>query len=215
MKPAVKILIGVVVVIFIVAIAGIALMWYFMTRGPDLAQFEHLKQPQISTMPAQKMVVVEAKGDPNVVGQKAFGLLFSIYYKVKDAPKSLTLPAPRARWPVSLETPKSEWLGLYALPVPETTMELPQYEAQPGLTVSLTTWEYGEVAEILHLGPYDQEQPTTQRLMDFINAQGYAIVGPHEEEYIKGPTMFSKGDPANYATIIRYRVRKSDESQAK
>jgi hypothetical protein len=214
MKPAVKILIGVVVAIFIVAIAGIALFWYFMTRGPDLAQFEHLKQPQISTKPAQKMVVVEAQGDPNVVGQKAFGLLFSIYYNIKDAPKSFTLPAPRARWPVSLDTSKAEWLGLYALPVPETTTELPQYQAQPGLTVSLATWEYGEVAEILHLGPYDQEQPATQRLMDFINAQGYTIAGEHEEEYLKGPTMFSKGDPEKYATIIRYRVKKSGEPPA-
>jgi hypothetical protein len=129
MKPAVKILIGVVVAIVVIA-AGIALMWYFMTRGPDLAQYEYLKQPQISTMPNQKMVVVKAQGDPNVVGQKAFGLLFSIYYNIKDAPKSLTLPAPRARWPVALDTPKSEWLGLYALPVPETTTELPEYKAQ-------------------------------------------------------------------------------------
>jgi hypothetical protein len=127
----------------------------------------------------------------------------------------LTPPAPRARWPVSLDTPKSEWLGLYALPVPETTTELPQYEAQAGLNVSLTTWEYGEVAEILHIGPYDQEQPTVKRLMDFINEQGYAIIGDHEEEYLKGPTMFSRGDPEKYTTIIRYRVKKSGESQVR
>lgn len=214
MKPAVKIFIGVVVALVVIAVAGIALMWYFMTRGPDLAQYEHLKQPQISAKPNQKMVVVEAKGDPSVVGHKAFGLLFSIYYKIKDTPKSLTLPAPRARWPVSLDTPKSEWVGLYALPVPETMTELPQYEAQPGLTVLLMTWEYGEVAEILHIGPYDQEQPAIQRLMDFITAQGYTTVGEHEEEYLKGPTMFSKGNPDEYATIIRYRVKKSDEPPA-
>jgi nitrogen fixation-related uncharacterized protein len=211
MKPVAKVLIGVVVAIVVVAIGGIALLWYFMTRGSDLAQFEHLKQPQITSKPNQKMVVVEAKGDPNVVGQQAFGLLFSIYYNIKNAPKSLTLPAPRARWPVSLDTPKSEWVGLYALPVPEITTALPQYEAQPGLMVSLATWEYAEVAEILHIGPYDQEQPATQRLMDFVNAQGYATVGEHEEEYLKGPTMFSKGDPEKYATIIRYRVKKSDQ----
>jgi hypothetical protein len=78
----------------------------------------------------------------------------------------------------------------------------------------LATWEYGEVAEMLHLGPYDQEQPATQRLMDFINAQGYTIAGEHEEEYLKGPTMFSKGDPEKYATIIRYRVKKSGEPPA-
>ena len=214
MKRAVKILIGAVVAIVLLAVAGMALLWYFMTQGPDLAKFEYLKEPQISTMPNQKVIVVEAKGDPNVVGEKAFGLLFRIYYKIKDAPKGLTPPAPRARWPVSLDTPKSEWLGLYALPVPATTTELPQHDAQAGLNVSLTKWEYGEVAEILHIGPYDQEQPTIKRLVDFINAQGYVIIGAHEEEYLKGPTMFSKGDPEKYATIIRYQVKKSDESQA-
>jgi effector-binding domain-containing protein len=100
----------------------------------------------------------------------------------------------------------------YAMPVPENTTELPEYEAEPGLTVSLTTWEYGDVAEILHIGPYDKEEPTVKRLMDFINEQGYTVIGAHEEEYLKGPTMFSKGNPEEYVTIIRYRVKKSDES---
>jgi hypothetical protein len=38
---------------------------------------------------------------------------------------------------------------------------------------------------------------------------GYVIAGEHEEEYIKGPGMFSKGDPEKYLTIIRYRVKKA------
>ncbi|NUM64306.1 GyrI-like domain-containing protein [candidate division KSB1 bacterium] len=76
----------------------------------------------------------------------------------------------------------------------------------------MTTWEYGEVAEILHMGPYDKEQPTVARLMEFIKTQGYEVAGEHEEEYLKGPTMFSRGDPEKYATIIRYRVRKTGQS---
>ncbi len=48
--------------------------------------------------------------------------------------------------------------------------------------------------------------------MKFIKAQGYEVIGVHEEEYLKGPTMFSKGDPKKYVTIIRYRVKKSAES---
>jgi hypothetical protein len=158
------------------------------------------------------MLVVEAKGDPNVVGEKAFAMLMQMYFKIKDTPKGPNQPAPRARWPIALDTPKTEWVGLYAMPVPETTTELPQYETTPELKVSLTTWEYGEVAEILHVGPYDKEQPTVARLMEFIAAQGYEAIGAHEEEYLKGPTMFSRGDPEKYFTIIRYRVKKNVQS---
>jgi hypothetical protein len=67
-------------------------------------------------------------------------------------------------------------------------------------------WDYGEVAEILHIGPYDQEVPTLQRLRDHAQARGYLLVEEHEEEYIRGPTMAGPGDPDQYITILRYRV---------
>ncbi len=212
MQRVTKIIIGVVAAVVVVVAAFIALSIYYMMQGPDLTKYEPLKEPKISTAPNQKMLVVEAKDDPNVVGEKAFGLLFRMYFKMKDTPKGPNQPAPRARWPVALDTPKTEWVGLYAMPVPETVTELPSYEAAPEWKVSLTTWEYGEVAEILHVGPYDKEQPTVGRLMEFIKAQGYETVGAHEEEYLKGPTMFSKGDPEKYVTIIRYRVKKTATS---
>jgi hypothetical protein len=212
MKRATKIIIGVVAALIVVVVGFIAVSMYYMMQGPDLTKYEALKEPQISTAPEQKMLVVEAKGDPNIVGEKAFGLLFRMYFKMKDTPKGPGQPAPRARWPIAFDTPKTEWVGLYAIPVPETTTELPQYEATPELKVSLATWEYGEVAEILHVGPYDKEQPTVARLMEFIKAQGYEVAGDHEEEYLKGPTMFSKGDPEKYVTIIRYRVKKTEQS---
>jgi hypothetical protein len=174
----------------------------------DLSQFEHLREPKISTLPDQKMLVVEAKGDPNVVGGKAFGLLFQLYFSMKETPKGPNLPAPQARWPVAWDTPKSEWKGLYGLPVPETITELPAHQEQSGLKASLMTWKYGEVAEILHVGPYTQEEPTIKRLTDFISGQGYTIAGDHEEEYIKGPSMTGPGDPEKYITIIRYQVKK-------
>lgn len=205
-----KLIITVIIIIVLVFIAGVAYFLY-MTQGPDLSQFEYLKDPQISIKENQKVLVVEAKGDPNIVGEKAFGLVFNLYFKIKDAPKGPGQLVPRARWPISLDTPQSEWIGLYAMPVPENTTELPEHEADPELTVTLEMWEYGDVAEILHIGPYDKEPPTVQRLLDFVKAQGYTVTGVHEEEYLKGPTMFSKGNPEAYVTIIRYRVTKADE----
>lgn len=181
-------------------------------QNANFAQFDQLKVPRIATRPNQKMLVVETKGDPNVVGGQAFGLLFQLYYRLPQTPKGPPQTFPRARWPEDLTTPKAEWTGRYALPIPESVAKLPEHQAQAGLTASLATWEYGEVAEILHLGPYDREQPTMARLKEFVRSHGYVIVGGHEEEYILGPRQGEKGDPEKYMTLIRYRVRKADRN---
>jgi hypothetical protein len=64
------------------------------------------------------------------------------------------------------------------------------------------TWAYGTVAQVLHLRPYDQEQPTIEKLHQFIAEQGYELAGPHEEEYLSRP------DAKVVKTLIRYPVRK-------
>ena len=159
-------------------------------------------------MPDRKMLVVTAKGDPNLVGGKAFSLLFKTYHKIPNAPKSLAL-APRARWVGDMNV-KASWTGYYALPVSEATGQLPAIDAGPGYKIELVSWAYGDVAEILHVGPYAAEKPTIETLHRFIRSQGYRIVGEHEEEYIKGPGMFFAGDPKGYYTVIRYRVAKTE-----
>jgi hypothetical protein len=197
-----------------IARISIVLVAFFLTGLSCLAQnniatrFEYLKQPKISTKKNQKMLVVETKGDPNVTGGQAFGLLFQLYYSLQETPKGPIQDFPRARWPESLQAPKAEWTGLYALPVPETVAQLPPHQPREGLKASLAIWEYGEVAEILHLGPYSQEEPALKQLKEFVQEQGYVTIGGHEEEYIIGPTTNSKGDPEKYVTILRYRVQK-------
>jgi len=192
------------VVIIVVAVIALAVIVLLSMKGPDLAKYQYLKDPQISEQPDQKMLVVEAKGDPNIVGTKAFALLFKAYYK---AAKGGKMQIPRARWPQDLGTSLDEWVGLYALPVPETIEKLPEIKIDQGLKMYLDKWEYGTVAEILYIGPYNQETPTIERLKRFIHDSGYYIVGQHEEEYLKGPGMFGPGDPQKYQTIIRYRIK--------
>ena len=63
------------------------------------------------------------------------------------------------------------------------------------MPVAITTWAYGDVAEILHIGSYSTEQPDIERLRAFIDSRGYRVIGDHEEEYVKGPGMIFAGDP--------------------
>ena len=207
MKKVVLIVLAILVVLIIIAFIGLR----SMMRGQDLSAYESLRAPRISTMASQRMLVVELKGDPNVVGGKAFGALFKTYYQLKGVPKGGPPPAPRARWPLSLDTPKGEWIGFYGMPVPATVESLPE-KTDP--LVKIGTWDYGTVAEILHIGPYNEEAPTVGRLMAFINQNDYQTIGEHEEEYLKGPGMFMKGDPRKYYTIIRYRVEKAPADTA-
>lgn len=205
----------VIILAVIVAVIGAVLygFYWYLTQGPDLSPYMHLREPQISAKPAQNMLVVTAKGDPNVVGGPAFEALFSTYFRMPGVPKSFGGITPRARWPLSADTPMSEWVGRYALPVPDSIDTIPAGDHPAGLSVALEQWSYGEVAEILHFGPYDQEQPTIERLKGFVRSQGYEITGEHEEEYLKGPTLFGKGDPQAYVTIIRYEVAPVDSGR--
>ncbi len=194
-------------VVGILIIAGGIAAWSF-SQGPDLAEFDHLVNPKTSTRSNQRMLVVEARGTATEASTKGIGLLFKVFFKLDGQSKGMGMAAPRARWPIAEDTPTEEWIGFFALPIDKTVTTLPEMEKTEGLTVSIKTWEYGEVAEILHIGPYSTEKPTIDKLIQFIEDQGYEIAGPHEEEYLKGPGMFFAGDPEEYYTVIRYQIRK-------
>lgn len=171
-----------------------------------LKQFEGLKVPRITSMPDRKMLVIETTGDPGVAGKGVFKQLFGTYFKLKRTEKGMKYAAPKARWQGDWNGPKEQWKGAWGLAVPDSVASLPE---QKDSRVVLKTWKYGEVAEILHIGAYGDETPTIEKLHKFIKDNGYVIAGDHEEEYLKGPGMFSKGNPKKYYTIIRYQVKKA------
>ena len=161
--------------------------------------------PQILEMPPQKMAVVQGKGTPQEVFAQLMPALYGSAYTLKFDLKKKGLPTfkvsgLRARYPDACLVPKEEWTHIMALPVPNDTTTLPQ--KAPETEVRLETWEYGTVAQILHLGAYDEEGPTVERLHKFIEENGYEIAGMHEEEYLTTP------DAKVIKTLIRYPVRK-------
>lgn len=187
--------------------AFMLLITLFVGCNKDFKAYEPLLDPQISEKAPLTMLVYEAEGDPNETVGPAFGALISTFYKLKRG-HDMEMQAPRARWPKGPDTPKNEWLGIYAIPVAESVTVIPEKALEEHPALKLETWDYGLVAEILHIGSYDSENPTVDRLHQYITDQGYEIAGPHEEEYLKGPGMFGPGNPDKYYTIIRYPVRK-------
>jgi len=163
------------------------------------------KEPQILEIPPQKMAVVYGKGTPEQVFTELMPALYGSVYTLKFDLKKKGLPTfkvsgLRARYPDAHLVPIEEWTHIIGLPVPEDTATLPQ--KVPASEVKLETWEYGTVAQILHLGPYSEEEPTVVRLQQFIEESGYDIAGMHEEEYLTTP------DAKVMKTLIRYAVKK-------
>lgn len=163
------------------------------------------QEPIIYAKEAQTMAVVTSTGDPNVVGEQVFKALYGAVYGLKMSLKKtgngdFKVTGLRARWPDAHLLPKDHWTAYWALPIPDGTTTLPLKVPEP--EVKVEAWEYGEVAELLHIGPYTEEGPTVQRLHNFIEDSGYEIAGPHEEEYVTSPTAKIQ------KTLIRYSVRR-------
>ena len=165
--------------------------------------------PELAEMPAQLVAVVHTVGDPTEVGEKVFPALYGAAYGLKFALKKqgveYKVGPPAARWfggPDWALLPRDKWEAAWAIPIPEGTVEVPQKD--PETPVTIETWEYGQVAQILHIGTYAGETPTIEQLHDFIAEQGYEIAGPHEEEY------HSRPDAKAPKTVIRYQVRKRE-----
>jgi len=161
--------------------------------------------PQILDMPSEKMAVVHAKGAPDKVFPEFMPALYGSVYTLKFDLKKKGIPTfkispPRTRYPDAHLFPKEQWTHIVGLPIPEDTTSLPQ--KVPNVEVKIETWEYGTVAQILHLGTYDQESSTIERLHEFIEEQGYIIAGMHEEEYLTRP------DVKVPKTIIRYPIKR-------
>jgi hypothetical protein len=148
--------------------------------------------PRIVERKRERMAVVQSVGDPAVDGSAAVALLYDAIAGLGLDPGTL-----RARWPNASDHEKDEWIAHWAMPVPDGTPEL-------GGSIRLEDW-YGQlVAEILHVGPFnEQEVEAVRRLQRFIGDCGYEIAGPAEEEYVRP----QGAEPQR--TIIRYEIRES------
>ena len=160
--------------------------------------------PEILDMPAQKMAVVYTKGDPTFAGAKAVPALHAsvsaLLPQLKEKGIDFELQVVRARWPDMNSLPKNQWTGIWGLPIPEEVDSLPQKTL--GTQVKIELWNYGKVAQILHIGHYTTQGPTVEYLMDFIAKSGYQVAGSHEEIYLTPPNA------EELRTIILYPIKK-------
>lgn len=171
--------------------------------------------PQIVELEDQWVMAVDFNGDPDEVIKAAYQALFKAYFGTQGTPRGSEMGAPIARYrnfdealiAANAEDLKAfDWHGFVALPVPRNLQSLDSKFTQGEYPVRLMNLERGLTGEILHLGPYEEEQPQIFALMEHITNQGYVISGLHEEEYIVGPGGFLPKRASRYVTVIRYQI---------
>ena len=162
--------------------------------------------PQITKIKDRKVVTVTSHGDPNTMIEPFMKALYGAVYWAKMKvykPKGVKMELGKltAFWPDAHLKPKSEWTGVWGVPVPDYVSEKDIVQKDPKIKAKVEVWKGGDCAEVLFIGTYADEGPTIQKLHEFIKESGYKIAGDHEEEYLTRPGPKAK-------TIIRYLIKK-------
>lgn len=64
-------------------------------------------------------------------------------------------------------------------------------------------FEEGPCIQMMHIGPYDTEPDTVDKMMAFASENGYRIGGRHHEIYLSDPR---RSAPEKWKTILRYPI---------
>ena len=186
------------------------------------------KEPVIIDVPAFPFFLVNGTGDPNTSEhfQGAVKTLFTLSYTLKFAVKKAgildykvmpltgywTLVDPKDRdisnrenwaWTVGIQQPEAVDLEMIALAresvrkkKPEAILDEVRYE----------TVADGLCAQILHVGPFAEENATFDRMHEFLEASGCRPREEgHREIYLSD---FNRTAPEKLKTILRKRLEK-------
>ena len=194
------------------------------------------KKPEIVNVPRANYIAVRGKGDPNEEGgayQQAVLILYAIAYTLKMSYKTdhkiegfieyIVPPLEGFWWQEGKEkidyTRKEDfhWISLIRLPELVTKEEFQwalkeaeEKKKQDFSKVEFLTYDEGLCVQCMHIGPYDNEPTTLEKMNDHVREQGYKPDFSkgrfHHEIYISD---VRKCKPEKLKTVIRQPVLKS------
>jgi hypothetical protein len=193
-------------------------------------QLKHLyrpsaKKPSIVEVPPMNFLMIDGQGHPNESEDyhACMQALYGLSYTIKFASKlrlgvDYVVMALEGLWWTG-DTPDFredegawKWTSMIMQPehitaqfVEEAREELAAKKDPPALDrVRFQRFEEGLSAQIMHVGPYDAEGPTIERLHVFISENGYQLRGRHHEIYLGDPRRTA---PERLKTVLRQPVR--------
>ena len=106
------------------------------------------------------------------------------------------------RWRAFLMVPAFITPDLVAQAVTQAQLKHPEIDYDK---LQLEQLEEGLSVQALHVGPYDKERETVDRMRAFTLDQDFELAGPHHEIYISDP---GRTAPEKLKTVVRYSVKR-------
>lgn len=200
------------------------------------------RTPMLIEVPPIPFLMIDGKGNPNEEGgayQQAMQIIYGVTFTIKMSKKGskqldgyydYVLPPLEGLWEME-DTQELDYTHKDDM-VWTSMIRLPEYVNQevfawaceevkkkhPDMDISkarLETYAEGLCAQIMHIGPYDAEPETLERLHAYIDEQGYAVdigsltisnhIRRHHEIYLGDPR---KCKPENLKTVLRIPIKK-------
>lgn len=189
------------------------------------------KEVSIIDVPEMNYLMIDGEGDPNISQEyrNAIEALFSGSYKVKfisvkeTTQDYVVMPLEGLWWAENMEDfsieDKSNWKWTAMIRQPDLIMknvvekaieEVEKKKKLPALSrIRFETLHEGLSAQIMHLGPYSEEEPTIEKLHNFVEEKGYefnsSMPGEKHHEIYLNNTRRTK--PEKLKTIIRQPIK--------
>ncbi len=192
-------------------------------------------KPEIIDIPEMKYIAVRGKGDPNVEGgeyKAAIGLLYGIAFTIKMSKKGsrqiegyfdyVVPPLEGFWWQEGIEGVdygrKEEfcWISVIRLPdfvsgedVEWAVEEAGRKKGQDFSKVEFLVIKEGLCVQCMHIGAYDEEPATVDKMNRYLQENGYeddfSVERLHHEIYLSDARRVA---PEKRKTVIRHPVRK-------
>jgi hypothetical protein len=168
---------------------------------------------------------IEGQGEPGGVEFSAkVGALYAIAYTIKmtrkfDGRKDYTISKLEAQWwgeggqTCFASLPKPDWSWRLMIRTPEFVEKKELDAARAALhkrgkdtgteKVQLSSFTEGQCVQMLHVGPYDKEGVTAEKMRLFAESKNLVPTGLHHEIYISDPRRVP---PERLKTILRQPV---------
>ena len=182
------------------------------------------KEASLVAVPPLKYLMFNGYGDPDTNPEFHAGIeaLYTASYTLKFMLKQAqgldwVVPPLEGLWWILMADfdpeRRDDWRWTLMIPQPETVnrelldMALAAVKKKKKLLaldyLRLDIYDEGQAAQILHVGPYDLEMATVDRLHAFITEKGYHLCGKHHEIYLSDPRRTA---PEQLKTILRQPV---------
>lgn len=185
-------------------------------------------KPTIVDAGTTQIIAVDGEGHPSQSTPSFEDAIRAVYYiafgmkfgrkKAGQGP-DFAVPNVEAMWwvkgnqPMTAATSFADWRWTAFIAVPDflqksdlaAARKAASKEAPPlAKKVALRRLKEGKSVQLLHVGPYDQEGPTVEKIHAFAAANGLKVRGRHHEIYLSDP---AKTAPEKLKTILRFGVK--------